>query len=76
MITRDDAKFVHRRLVRRGQYLAARLVLCGLQRGIIRLGLSDASAVAERAIIEAGGSVRYAHHGNTAFCRIDREGQQ
>ncbi|HPD42561.1 MAG TPA: hypothetical protein P5195_04465 [Anaerolineae bacterium] len=54
MIAKTDAMFVHRRLVRKGELLAAHKVLQGLQKGVIRLSLSDASYAAECALEDAG----------------------
>lgn len=73
MISKEAAMRVHRRLVRRGEYGAARMVLRGLRRGVVSLGLSDAGHTAEVALREAGATFTVVRRGGVIYCGIIQE---
>lgn len=60
----------HIRLVKSGNYDAARIILCLLRKGEARIGLGDADWTAEQVFETAGVSIHYSRSYNSAYVRL------
>ncbi len=70
MIDRQMAILAHYRLFQRGEFWAARAVLCGLRHGTVTLGLNDDDWLAERALERCGATFRTSYDGSSVTCRV------
>ena len=57
---------LHTAYVKHGQYEEARLILCLLRHGRVKLGLGDISWTVERALEELGCVISYSRQGYSA----------
>lgn len=60
----------HIRLVKSGNYDAARIILCLLRKGETRIGLGDTDFAVEMALETAGVPIRYSRSYYSAYVKL------